>query len=77
MSKSTSTPPAATERRPLSDRQRTAVVALTWILGAVVLAALFAFKAVQTSHSQPLPHLGQIPTFTMRDQTDFVGKNVG
>ena len=52
-------------------------MALTWILGAVVLAALFAFKAVQTSHSQPLPHLGQIPTFTMRDQTDFVGKNVG
>jgi len=66
--------PRSTERKsrtPLNNRQRGVIVALTWVLGAVVLAALFAFKEVQSSQSQslPLPHLGEIPTFTMRDQT--------
>ena len=53
--------------KPTSTR-RTVLVALSWSTSALVLAALFAFKAGQTSGSPMLPNLGAIPQFAMRDQ---------
>jgi len=52
---------------PASTR-RTALTAMSWSAGALALAALFAFKAGQTSGSPGLPTLGRIPQFVMRDQ---------